>query len=435
MIINELKEISNIHHLVLPSENCIDRVEKLSEVFQNLADCLMEKKDYMAELQAKESGKPIRYGRIEVERCINQLNQAHSFLRMYFSNVKCILEKKYIPLGNILAITTFSSPYSSFFHKMIPSIICGDTFVFLPSPKVYQCSKAMFLLTEACLSKFFKDIEKKLICVNTQLIDPEIVLERIKFRYILFTGKSQTAAVIKKKIGYCHGLFETGSCAMAYVDKSVTNLDKLAEKLVCAAFAQSGMRCIGLKNLFIQEEISKTLIEKIVSYAKQVKYGNPLDQEVMVGPILDPTLLLNLRDTITLLKNSGYIVLTGGTIENNILRPTIFFDMSNQVNSIKEMYGPILCIHIVKDFRSISRVYYKRSSLNTAFFSENDDQIHDFINYCNTCGTICINCGPDKRNDELPFGGLYDENDGKEDLQTLIRELSIEQRIMYEKNV
>ena len=100
MIINELKEISNIHHVVLPSENCIDRVEKLSEVFQNLADCLTGKKDYMAELQAKEAGKPIRYGRIEVERCINQLNQAHSFLRMHFSNVKCILEKKYIPLGN-----------------------------------------------------------------------------------------------------------------------------------------------------------------------------------------------------------------------------------------------------------------------------------------------------------------------------------------------
>lgn len=341
------------------------------------------------------------------------------------------MESKRIPLRVVLGITTFSSPYSSFFHKVIPAVICGNTFVFLPSPKVYQCSEYIFLLMENCLKKYLPKVEKKLICVNTQKVDSNNVLERLNFEYVLFTGKSKTASLIKKKIGYCHGLFETGSCAIAYVDETVTNIDEVAERLVCAAFAQSGMRCIGLKNLFVQEKISDRLIEKIVSQTKKVKYGNPLDREVMVGPILDMAALSDLGDTITWLKNSGYSVLTGGFIKDNFLMPTVFLDISQKEFSIKEMYGPSLCIRVVKDFRNIDQTYYKRSSLNTAFFSENEDHIQSFINYCGTCGTICVNCGPDKRDDELPFGGLYDENDGKEDLHTLIRELSIEQRIMY----
>ena len=46
---------------------------------------------------------------------------------------------------------------------------------------------------------------------------------------------------------------------------------------------------------------------------------------------------------------------------------------------------------------------------HTAFFSENIEQIQRFVDYCNTSGTICINCGPDRRDDALPFGGFFDE--------------------------
>lgn len=434
MIIDDFKMINGIYNTRIPFEEYICYEEKLAEAFMSLSTYLEKEKRYMAEVQAQEFGKPIRYGIMEVERCINQLNQATVYIKQLLSKQNSMLDSKRIPLGVVLGITTFSSPYSSFFHKMIPAIICGDTFVFLPSPKVYQCSEKMFQLTENCLSRYLQGIEKRLICVNTRRVDSNNVLERLDFEYILFTGKSQTASLIKKKIGYCHGLFETGSCAVAYVDGAITNIDTIAERLVCAAFAQSGMRCIGLKNLFVQEKISDVLIEKVVEYTKQLKYGDPLDPEVMVGPVLDPVALSDLDDTVSWLKKSGYDVLAGGYIQNGFLLPTVFLDVSCEVASVKEMYGPILCIHIVKDFRDINQVYYERSSLNTAFFSENSAHIQEFINYCNTCGTICINCGPDKRDDELPFGGLYDENDGKEDLQTLIRELSIEQRIMYGMN-
>ncbi len=434
MILDTLEKISDVHHECIQADIWTSNTWILSEAFSTLIAQLQEKKEFLATIQTQESGKPIKYSVIEIERCIAQLRQAITFLQCGVSKRSNMPESRCISLGVVLAITTFSSPYSSFFHKVIPAIICGDTFVFSPSPKVYYCSEVMFLITENCLKKYFPDIEKSLICINTKLINSSEVLDRLRFDYVLFTGKSETAYEIKKKIGRCHGLFETGSCAMAYVDETIRDIETLAEKLVSAAFSQTGMRCIGLKNLFIHEHISKELIENILECTKKIHCGDPLNSEVMVGPIFDQVALTCLYDTITWLKNSGYSLLAGGFIKSNLLMPTILLDESQTEYSIKEMYGPILCIHVVENYKDISQVYYRRSSLNTAFFSESLDSISDFINYCNTCGTICINCGPDKRDDELPFGGFYDENDGKEDLETLIKELSIEQKILYGKN-
>lgn len=432
MIIDNLEELENIQFSKVCDES--NYVKKIYKAFIEVTDLLKKNKELLSKSQVEEIGKPLQYCQTEVERCICQLNQAIMYIH-YKYELSCtdkIRSKKRIPVGTVLAITTFSSPYSSFFHKIIPSIICGNIFVFAPSPKACRCSKIIFNLLEECVKKYLPGIEKRIICVDTILVNSNEIVNKLKYDYILFTGKSDTALLLKKQIGYHHAIFETGSNAMAYVDETIENLDRLAEMLVNSAFDQSGMRCIGLKNLFIQEKISERLIDKIVRITEKVPVGNPMNPNVMVGPINDSTLISELINNILLLKSSGYRVLTGGCIQNdNILQPTILLSSFNNKLAVKEMYGPVLCIHVVKSFKDIDYVYYQRSSLNTAFFSKNLNSIKQFIEYCDTCGTICINCGPDKRNDELPFGGLFDENDGKEDLESLIKALSIEQQVIF----
>lgn len=432
MIIQQMNEIVDLHFKKITNEN--NYLENLCEAFINFVSILKSKQEMLAKMQAKESGKPVKYCRVEVERCVDQLNQAIAYIRYKcsFSSPSSIRNTKHLPVGIVLAITTFSSPYSSFFHKIIPALIRGNMFVFVPSPKVVICSRTMFNIFEQCVETFLGGITKRIFCVDTSLVDASDVIDCLEYDYILFTGKSETASLLKQQIGYHHGMFETGSSAMAYVDEAIDDIESLARQLVYAAFAQSGMRCIGLKNLFIQERISKPLIRQIVYFAERIPVGNPLDPDVVVGPIYDATTLSTLLDDILKLKESGYQIVTGGYAQNNnLLLPTILLDLSDGVLSTKEMYGPVLCIHVVNNFESIKCDYYQRSSLNTAFFSKNLNLINRFVEYCDTCGTICINCGPDKRDDTLPFGGLFDENDGKEDLVTLLKALSIEQRVMF----
>lgn len=432
MIVHQLDEIMNLDFQKITDEN--NYLENLCEAFISFAVILKKNQEMLAKTQAKESGKPVKYCRIEVERCVDQLNQAVAYIRYkyeftYLGNIRNI---KYLPVGIVLAITTFSSPYSSFFHKIIPALIKGNMFVFVPSSKAVVCSRMMFNIFEQCMETFLGGITKRIFCVDTSLVDASDVIGCMKYDYILFTGKSETASLLKQQIGYKHGMFETGSSAMAYVDEAIDDIEGLAKQLVYAAFAQSGMRCIGLKNLFIQKKISRSLIRQIAYFAKRIPVGNPLESDVIVGPIYDAMTLSTLMNDIMKLKESGYQIVTGGYVRNNnLLLPTIMLDLSDGILSTKEMYGPVLCIHVVDNFESIKFDYYQRSSLNTAFFSKNLNMVNRFVEYCDTCGTICINCGPDKRDDSLPFGGLFDENDGKEDLETLLKALSIEQRVMF----
>lgn len=431
MIIKCLDEILDLHFEKIKDEK--KYLENLCKAFDDFSVSLKESKEKLAILQAKESGKPIRYCKVELERCDELVNQAIAYIRYkniygYYEKIK--IEKR-LPIGIVLAITTFSSPYSSFFHKIIPAIISGNLFVFVPSAKVCSCSMTMFTMLEQCMTMYLNYMDKRVFCIDTKLIKSNEIVNQVKFDYILFTGKSETAALIKQQIGYCHGMFETGSNAMAYVDDTIEDIGSLAENLVYAAFAQSGMRCIGLKNLFIQKEIGELLIRQIIFHTKKIIKGNPLDSDVVVGPIYDTENRTTLLENIGYLKESGYQVIEGGYVENDILVPTVLLDLNGDILSTKEMYGPVLCIHIVRDFEDIKQEYYQRSSLNTAFFTKDLNEANRFIEYCNTCGTICINFGPDKRDDKLPFGGLFDENDGKEDLESLVKALSIEQKVLF----
>lgn len=434
MIVSCLNEILDLQFVKVKDEN--NYLKKLCKAFDDFATLLRENKEMLAKLQAIESGKPIKYCKIEIERCDGLLNQANAYIR-YKYIIGCsgkIRSEKRIPVGIVLAVTTFSSPYSSFFHKIIPAVISGNMFIFVPSPKVCSCSKAIFTMLEQCMLTYLGEIDKRIFCVDTKLIKSDDVINQLKFDYILFTGRSETAALIKQCIGYRHGMFETGSNAMAYVDETIEDIEdieNLAKKLTYAAFAQSGMRCIGLKNLFIQEKTSELLIEQIVCQTKKIPIGNPLQSDVVVGPIYDTVIMSTLLENIAYLKKSGYQILEGGYVKNDILVPTLLLDLTEEVVSIEEMYGPVLCIHVVSDFEDIKQEYYQRSSLNTALFTKDLNEVNRFIEYCNTCGTICINCGPDKRDDKLPFGGLFDENDGKEDLETLVKELSVEQKVLF----
>ncbi len=109
---------------------CDDFCKLLIENFLNLARGLIINADFLAREQSLEIGKPIKFSYKELERCQALLKEGVKILNNY-SDVKsgCIdqyfwYEKK-IPLGNVLAFTTFSSPYTCLLHKMIASLICG----------------------------------------------------------------------------------------------------------------------------------------------------------------------------------------------------------------------------------------------------------------------------------------------------------------------
>ena len=404
--------------------------------FKQLQSNLGKKKGILANTLCEETKKPISYCEKEVDRCISILDDAIACIilnsnktGLYSTNIETInWISRSIPVGLVLGFTPVSSAYSSFIQKMCASVIYRNAFICKPSPKTVKSSQCLF------------DIVKNSVCFDKAvaflpLEDEEYtsyVLQKKTFDCLLFTGKNETAKTIKGIIGRKRAVFETGSNAMTYISNTV-NTENILTELIENAFQQSGMRCVALKNLFIQEEVFEQTLTKLVDELKnKCIYGAATDRNTKVGPIVDGLQLDSLIKYIEKLKKNGYTVLYGGRIvDGNLLMPTVLADHDDSFLSIEEAFGPVLCVHRVKSIEDIPKQYFRKSSINVSIYSNCKQEIERWIEMCKSSGCVYINHGPGLRIDLLPFGGSYEENEGKEGMEELKKILTNEQIVAY----
>lgn len=404
------------------------------KAFELLKKEINKNKQFLASEQCKDTGKTIKYCLIEIDRCLfiidlllknEDENKIFEVKEDYYD---CIATEMLIPIGRVLAFTPVSSPYSSIIHKLCAAILYGNQIFWKPSPEASNCSVVLYEIINNTVNKYIKN------AVNIILIENNKVEKLLKidfFDCLLFTGSSNIAKIIKPIIGRKRAVFETGSCAMAYISQ-YTNFDLsiLTNKILDAAFAQDGKRCIALKNLFINEKIFDKMISLIKTkvseiYNLNIYYGNS-DCLMSEEKVLNNTELL--RNLNNLIENNYSII---AKRKDNL--PIILYDNNSKTKSINELFGAVLCIHCVNSLADISDEYYNVSTLSSTIYSNKDNEINEFVSRCCNCGTICINFGPNKRFDSLPFGGYSNENENKESLQSLKYILTKQQYIIKNK--
>lgn len=432
MIIGKEELLNN--HTSLPKENNITN-EEIYIFFNKLMEELLRNMDRLCLAQASETGKPIKNCKKELFRCIELIkygikcNSEAEVKSVAYMGYSMRYYERRIGRGRILCINTFSSPYSSFIHKVIGVLLGRGVLYFKPSPKAEKCSYELYTIISNIMSKYNDKILNFLPGINdTEMIN---VLSAFEFSAILFTGKSETAKIIKKYIGRIPGIFETGSSAMAYVhiDKGY---EKVAKELAQASFAQSGMRCIGLKNLFVHKNTIANLLPFLLEQVYQLSVGEPLNYETDIGPIYDNQVVDRTLELINQCSKQNFKLLCGGKIiENNIMLPTILIeDGIGSIITTMEVYAPVLFVHVVDEFSVIPMEYFKRSSLNNTIYSDYKKETEQYIEYNKYSGNISIGLPPDLRIDVLPFGGFYDENEQKESVENIVEIVSHKQTIL-----
>lgn len=425
---------------IIHMSNDLHDASILKKDLDRLIECLRNNKEELAIRQSNENGKPIKAALSEVERCIFLVECGIKILTegyekkmtSIYNGQEYVAYEKYIPRGKVLAFTTVSSPYSSVIHKMVAALIYGNNFIYKPSPKVDLCTSFL----QALIDEAFSNVTNRRICciiIKDMKLVKKILYSNF-FDCFLFTGKSESAKQIKKIIGRIPAVFETGSNALAYVgDIEEQQMEAVAKQLIRAAYNQSGMRCIGLKNVFINEQIYEKFQSFLIDEFKKIEIGNPMDVETDVGPIVWEKERKAICEEVNRLLDTGYEVLEKKTVEGVMyISPMLLFQGKSSEPSIREIFGPVLCVHIVKDVFNIETNYLKRSSLNSSIYSNKRSEIDEFINRARYSGNICINFGPHIRLDELPFGGYEDENENKEGIEELRRVLTRQQLVIWE---
>jgi len=140
------------------------------------------------------------------------------------------------------------------------------------------------------------------------------------------------------------------------MDQEPEFISKAVEGAVLAFFNQ-GEVCTCPSRLLIQESIYDKFIELVLERIGNIKRGNPLDTEVMVGAQASKEQFDKIMEYIKIGRDEGAQVLVGGDVESlegphcdgYYIKPTLLKGDNSMRVFQEEIFGPVVAVTTFKD--------------------------------------------------------------------------------------
>ena len=392
---------------------------------------IMEREfNVLSSLIATEGIKTLVQARKEVTRAINtmQLSSEEAgriigetipFNAVPGSEDRFGYETKF-PIGIVVAITPFNDPLNLVCHKLGPAIAAGNPVILKPSDYTPLVAiKFGEILFESGLPKEMLSV----ITGSPETFGDSLISDE-RVRLISFTGGLEAAKVIQRKAGLKKIVMELGSNSPVIV-LSDANLEEAVKSSVSGAFYASGQNCVGVKRIFIEEDIYDSFLNNFSQLTSTLKIGSPLSEDTDIGPIISKVLIRQIDAFITESKDHGAKLICGGKIIGNSYTPTILeADCDNNTANCKEVFGPVVTLSKVKNLeQAIACCNKSPFGLHSAIFTNNINNAYKAINELD-CSGVMVNDSTDYRIDAMPFGGVKSSGVGREGVKSAIEAMS-----------
>ncbi|HEY6171161.1 MAG TPA: aldehyde dehydrogenase family protein [Candidatus Kapabacteria bacterium] len=412
----------------------IFRTKKLSGkersvILGKASELILQRKDEITSTIVKEAGKPKQYARSEADRAsftfLAASKAALGFdepitpdLRGAPNAVGRAVSYNYFPIGVICSITPFNFPLNLVAHKVAPAIASGNTIVLKPAP---QTPLSSFLLEDILKESGLPDGWLNVVPCENDIAQYVIQDERVKM--LSFTGSANVGWYLKSLIPKKKVTLELGGNGAVIVDEA-TDIDSLVKSLVIAGYSYAGQVCISLQNLYIKDTIYDEVAARFVEIAKQVAVGDPMDGDVIVGPMIAHQAAEKAWSWVEDAVAKGATKLCGEFRAPNIITPTILENVPNDCNvSCEEVFAPVVVLHKYSDIDEVVKeLNTSRYGLQAGLFSSKRDIVERVYQRLEVGGLIVGDTNT-FRIDTMPYGGVKDSGYGREGVEFAMREM------------
>lgn len=381
-------------------------------------DILMSRKEEYARLMSEEMGKPIKQGRLEIEKCARgcdyYIQHAAEFLKDEVVDTEAQRSfVTYQPIGVVLAVMPWNFPFWQVFRFATPTLMAGNAGILKHASNVPGCALA--------IEKVFKDAGFPADLFRTLLIgSPKVarVIENPLVKAVTLTGStpagkaiaSQAGAVIKKTV------LELGG-SDPYIILEDADIEKAVSICVESRLINGGQSCISAKRFIVPKSIV-TRVEKLFVERMQVKMGEPLDEETALGPQARHDLRDQLHQQVLKSLKKGAKLLLGGAIPKSAgayYPPTVLTNVKKGMPAYdEELFGPVAAIIAARDeAEAIAIANDSEFGLGAAVFTTDLVRGEDIAKHKIESGSCFVNelVRSDPR---LPFGGVKESGYGRE---------------------
>jgi acyl-CoA reductase-like NAD-dependent aldehyde dehydrogenase len=378
-------------------------------ILSKAADILESRTDELAQLMARETGKPMTEGRAEVAR-------AAAIFRYYGSEgwrmpgvmppstrpgvqVSSIRE----PLGVVALITPWNFPLAIPSWKLAPALICGNAVVIKPASNAsLNAAELVRALEEAGLPD---GVLNMVTGPGTEVGDALVTDPRVKA--LSFTGSTSVGLGIQERAVGKKVQLEMGG-KNPYLVMEDADLADAAAKVAYGAFGYAGQKCTASSRAVVVEEVYEEFIEELKNATEAMKLGDPLDDDTVVGPVVNKSQYEDILEALEQAYEDGRIILEGGATgdEGYYIAPSIVADVDNSsATAQEEIFGPVLAVIRARDFEdAVDIANDTRYGLTAGIATRSLRYAHEFAERSET-GLVNVNLPTAGVEFQLPFGG------------------------------
>jgi aldehyde dehydrogenase (NAD+) len=395
------------------------------EAVRLCTEALRRNKDALGSLVSLEMGKIKAEGDGEVQEMIDigdfALGQSRMLygLAMHSERPQHRMYEQWHPLGIVGVITSFNFPVAVWAWNALLSAICGNVTVWKPSSKCPLCCTAVQKIANQALEEGgFPPIFLSFMASGHDLANRFVDDERVKL--VSFTGSTWVGRKVGTRVAERFGrsLLELGGNNAIILDETA-DLKMAIPGVVFGAVGTAGQRCTTTRRLFVHETILDQVTDLLVSAYQQVRIGDSLDPDTLMGPLVDATAVRDFEAAIAAAREAGGKVLTGGA---KIDRPGFFVEPTivvaeNEWDIVQtETFVPILYVIPFSEIEDAIRMNNDvPQGLSSAIFT-NDVRSSELFLSClgSDCGLANVNIGTSGAEIGGAFGGEKETGGGRE---------------------
>jgi benzaldehyde dehydrogenase (NAD) len=244
-----------------------------------------------------------------------------------------------VPAGVVSVISPFNVPIILGIRSVAPALALGNAVLLKPDPRTAVTGGTLMarIFEEAGLPPGVLQFLPGGADVGEALVtDPSV-------RVISFTGST----AIGRRIGELAGqhlkrahLELGGNSALLVLDDA--DIEAAAGLAAWGSFLNQGQICMTTGRHLVAESIYGDFVDALAEKARRLPVGDPAQQEVALGPIIDERQRDKIHRLVTSSADKGARIAAGGTYERLFYQPTVLADVPLDAPAfVEEVFGPV----------------------------------------------------------------------------------------------
>ena len=275
---------------------------KRQETLNSVAQKLLGMENELARQIAIDLGKPIRHAREEIQRAAANIRDViHRASAALVPKREPAGWVRREPVGVVGLISAWNNPVAIPLGKIAPALIYGNTVVWKPAPAATRIATMLMNLFQP------PDLTPgavRLVAGDHTIAQSLAADENIQA--VTLTSSMAAGHAIQeicaRRIVPLQMELSGNNAAIVWRD---ADFKIAAEQIAWGAFAFAGQRCTANRRVIVHPDDFEKFITELESATARLRWGDPLDPETEIGPVLNTGKREELESLIALAKSEG----------------------------------------------------------------------------------------------------------------------------------